>query len=40
MFGFAVKKINFVKTDFVRLILGKIDLKIKWFIFGYINIQK
>jgi hypothetical protein len=31
MFGFAVEKI-----DFIKLILAKIDFKLKWFMFGYI----
>jgi hypothetical protein len=37
MFGFAVRKINSDRIDFVKLILVKIDFKLKWFIFGYIN---
>jgi hypothetical protein len=29
MFGFAVRKIDFDKIDFVKLILAKIDFKLK-----------
>jgi hypothetical protein len=37
MFGYAVRKIDFDKIDIVKLILIKIDFKIKWFMFGYID---
>jgi hypothetical protein len=36
MFGSAVIKIDFGRIDFVKLILAKIDLKIKRIMFGYI----
>jgi hypothetical protein len=51
MFSFAVRKIDFDKIDFffffcivdkidfVKLILVKIDFKLKWFMFGYIYIK-
>jgi hypothetical protein len=32
MFGFAVRKINFDRIDFVKLILTEIDFKLKWFM--------
>jgi hypothetical protein len=37
MFGSAVTKFDFATTHFVKLIHAKIDLKIKWFMFGYIH---
>jgi hypothetical protein len=39
MFSFAVRKIDFDKIDFVKLILVKIDFKLKWFMFVYIYIK-
>jgi hypothetical protein len=39
MFGSAVKKINSGIIDFVKLILAKIDLKLNWFMFGYIYVK-
>jgi hypothetical protein len=37
MFGSAITRIDFDKIDYVKFILVKIDFKVKWFIFGYIN---
>jgi hypothetical protein len=37
MFGFASSKIDFNIIDSVKLILVKIDFKLKWFMFGYIQ---
>jgi hypothetical protein len=37
MFGSVVRKIDFGTIDSVKLILAKIDLKIKWFMFGFIH---
>jgi hypothetical protein len=37
MFGFEVRKINIDIIDFVKLILIKIDLRIKLLMFGYIH---
>jgi hypothetical protein len=37
MFDFAVSKIYFGRIDSVKLIIAKIDLMIKWFMFGYIH---
>jgi hypothetical protein len=37
MFGFAVRKIDFDRIDSKKLILAKIDFKLKWFIFRYIR---
>jgi hypothetical protein len=37
MFGFAAKKIDFDRIDSVKLILVKIDFKLKLFMFGYIH---
>jgi hypothetical protein len=37
MFGSPVRKIDFGRTDSVKLIHAKIDLKIKWFMFVYIH---
>jgi hypothetical protein len=34
---FAVRKIDFGKIDYVKLILIKIELKINRFMFGYIQ---
>jgi hypothetical protein len=34
MFGLTVRKIDFDWIDFVKLILAKIDFKLKWFMFG------
>jgi hypothetical protein len=39
MFGYVVRKIDFDRIDFVKLILAKIDLRLKWFMFGYIHIK-
>jgi hypothetical protein len=39
MFGFASSKIDFERINFVKLILVKIDFKLKWFIFGYIYVK-
>jgi hypothetical protein len=36
-FDFAVRKIDFEKVDYVKLIWAKIDFKLKWFMFGYIH---
>jgi hypothetical protein len=33
------KKINSGIIDFVKLILAKIDLKLNWFMFGYIYVK-
>jgi hypothetical protein len=37
MFGSVVRKIVYGRIDFVKLILVKIDLKIKWFMFELID---
>jgi hypothetical protein len=37
MLGFVVRKIDFDRIDSIKLILDKIDFKLKWFMFGYIN---
>jgi hypothetical protein len=37
MFGSAVIRIDIDRIDSVKLILPKIDFKLKWFMFGYIN---
>jgi hypothetical protein len=37
MFSSAVTRIDFDRIDFVKLILVKIDFKLKWFMFGYIH---
>jgi hypothetical protein len=37
MFGLTVRKIDFDWIDFVKLILAKIDFKLKWFMFRYIH---
>jgi hypothetical protein len=37
MFGFAVRKIDFDRINSVKLILAKINFKLNWFMFGYIN---
>jgi hypothetical protein len=37
MFGSAVTKIVFDRIDSVKLILTKIDFKLKWFMYGYIH---
>jgi hypothetical protein len=37
MFSLAVRKIDFDGIDSVKLIMTKIDFKIKWFMFGYIQ---
>jgi hypothetical protein len=39
MFGSAVEKIDFGRIVFVKLILAKIDLNIKWFMFGFIHVK-
>jgi hypothetical protein len=39
MFGSAVTTIDFDKIDFVKLILAKIDSKLKWFMFEYIHVK-
>jgi hypothetical protein len=39
IFGSAVMKIDFDKIDYVKLILTKIDFKLKWFMFGYIHVK-
>jgi hypothetical protein len=39
MFGFAKRKIDFGRIDFVKLILVKIDLKINHFILRYIDVK-
>jgi hypothetical protein len=36
MFGHTARKIDFVRIDSVKFILAKVNLNIKWFIFGYI----
>jgi hypothetical protein len=36
MFGSAVTIIDFNKIDSVKLIMTKIDFKLKWFMFAYI----
>jgi hypothetical protein len=37
MFGYAVMRIDFDRIDSVKLILAKIDFKLKWFMFGNIH---
>jgi len=37
MLGSAVTRINFEWIDYVKLILGKSGLNVKWFMFGYIR---
>jgi hypothetical protein len=37
MFGSTMKKVNFDRIDYVKLILIKFDLKIKWFMVRYIH---
>jgi hypothetical protein len=37
MLGSAVTRIDFDRIDSVKLILTKIDFKLKWFMFGYIH---
>jgi hypothetical protein len=37
IFVYALTRIDFDRIDYVKLILVKIDFKLKWFIFGYIN---
>jgi hypothetical protein len=37
MFGSVVTRIDFDRIDSVKLILDKIDFKLKWFMFGYIH---
>jgi hypothetical protein len=39
MFGSAVTIIDFDRIDSVKLILVKIDFKLKWFMFGYIYVK-
>jgi hypothetical protein len=39
MFGFAVRKINFDRIDFVKLILAEIDFKLKWFMFIHAKVS-
>jgi hypothetical protein len=39
MFGSVMMIIDFNRINFVKLILDKIDFKLKWFIFGQ-SIQK
>jgi hypothetical protein len=36
MFSFAVRRIDLDRIDSIKLILVKIDFKLKWFMFGYI----
>jgi hypothetical protein len=38
-FGSAITRINFDRIDSVKLILVKIDFKLKWFMFGYIYVK-
>jgi hypothetical protein len=33
------EKIDFGRIDFIKLILIKINLKIKWFMFRFINVK-
>jgi hypothetical protein len=40
MFSFEVRKIDFNRIDSVKLILVKIDFKLKQFMFGYIYVKK
>jgi len=37
MFGFAVTKIDFKWIDYVKLIETISELKVKWFVFGYVH---
>ena len=39
MFGSAVTRIDFDRIDSVKLILAKIDFKLKLFMFGYIHVK-
>jgi hypothetical protein len=39
MFDFASSKIDFDRIDSVKLILAKIDFKLKWFMFEYIHVK-
>jgi hypothetical protein len=39
MFGSAARKNDFSRIDSVKLIMAKIELKIKWSMFGYIHIK-
>ena len=39
MFGSALTRIDFDRIDSVKLILAKIDFKLKWFMFGYIHVK-
>ena len=39
MFDSAVTRIDFDRIDSVKLILAKIDFKLKWFMFGYIHVK-
>ena len=37
MFGYVVTRIDYDRIDYVKLILAKIDFKLKWFMFEYIH---
>jgi hypothetical protein len=39
MFGSTVIKIDFSRIDSEKLIITKIKLKKKWFMFGYIHVN-
>jgi len=39
VFGFAVTKVDFEWIGFVKLILVKIELLVKWFMFDEILVQ-
>ena len=39
MFGSAMTRIDFDRIDSVKLILTKIDFKLKCFMFGYIHVK-
>jgi hypothetical protein len=39
IFGSALARIDFDRIDYVKLVLVKIDFKLKWFIFEYINVK-
>lgn len=39
MLGSAVRKIDFEWIDFGKLIVTKIVLKVKWFMFEYIDVK-
>ena len=39
MFSSVVRKIDFEWIDSIKLIMTKSELKVKWFVFGYIRVK-